>query len=107
MDISISNIIINYFLLHNDLNQLQYIKLKQLINIIRQKFHVTISDDNEMGLILTKQLFNDFLEIDKNKTIYQNNILDYLQELQPIYAWISIGQWQKQQQYYKTIKDFK
>ena len=42
MEISASNIIINYFLLHNDIKTLSYAKLTELIDKIQTAFHVSV-----------------------------------------------------------------
>lgn len=107
MEVSISNVIINYFLLHVDENFLSYEKLQELINLIQQKFHITITDNDKNGIISVQRLCSDFLNIDQQMNLTQENILDYLEELQPIYQWVSFKQWKYSPQYYDVIRKFK
>ena len=106
MEISVSNVVINYFLLHNDNQLLPYAKLQELIKGIEQNFNVIITDNDKHGLTTVQQLCSDFLNIDDNYNLIQENILNYLEELQPIYEWFSFRQWERSQQYYEFIKNF-
>ena len=106
MEISISNVIINYFLLHADVNVLSFEKLQCLVNKLQQHFNIIITDNDKNGIFIVQQLCQDFLSIDDEHNIIQNNILDYLDNLQPIYEWFSFRQWDRSQQYYEIIKNF-
>lgn len=106
MEISASNIIINYFLLHNDIKTLSYAKLTELIDKIQTAFHVSVVGIQKKDIQTIQHLCSDFIIIDDDGNIYQNNILDYLQELQPVYQWISFRKWKYEQDYYNLIKNF-
>lgn len=106
MEIAASNIIINYFLLHNDVKCLTFDKLNNLINQISDTFHVKIVDANKKELKMFVQLCSDFLYMDNDCNIYQKNILDYLEEIEPIYEWFSFVNWKHDQEYYNLIRKF-
>lgn len=106
MEVSVSNVIINYFLLHTDIDILKYSDLQALIKQLQQQFNIIIVDNDIKGINIVQQLCSDFLQIDAEYNIIQNNILDYLDELQPIYEWFSFREWQKSHQYYALIKKF-
>lgn len=106
MEVSISNVIVNYFLLHTDVNVLTYQKLQELIELLEDKFNIIIVDNDKHGISNIQQLCSDFLSIDEQLNLIQENILNYLEQLQPIYEWYSFREWQYSEQYYLTIKEF-
>ena len=106
MQISISNVIINYFLTHPEVQVLDRITLSSLVNKIQDAFAVRVTDFSYYGLKETVEIFNDFLSLDNDCSIIQKNILDYLDDLEPVYEYLSFNQWNKQYQYYKLIRQF-
>lgn len=106
MQISISNVIINYFLTHSDTNELTYDQLNKLVYKIKDQFCVDVIDHNYQGVLITVNICNDFLTIDNNKTIHQSNILDFLEQLEPVYQHSKFQKWEKEFDYYKLIRQF-
>lgn len=106
MEISIANIIINYFLLHPNEKILKHKDLQEIIKQIQNHFKVDIIDNNVWGLEIIKNLCSDFLIIDEQCNIYQNNISDYMIQLQPIHEWLSFGIWKRSQEYYTLIENY-
>lgn len=106
MQISISNVIINYFLTHPEVQVLDQNTLSSLVNKIQETFDVRVADFSQYGLKKTIEIFNDFLSIDNDSSIIQKNILNYLDSLEPVYEYLSFNQWNKQYQYYKLIRQF-
>lgn len=73
---------------------------------IKQKFSVNIIDcsvDEIKNMIV---VFSDFLSIDENLTIYQNNILEYLDQLQPVCQRFGSQHWENEYIYYDYIRNF-
>lgn len=105
MNLSISNVIINYFLLHEDIKLLKNEDLIKLSNEIENKFKVKISFSKE-DIKLTVGLCEDFLSIDDNYNISQDGISKYLDTLEPVYQWFGIHDWDQTQEYYNFLKKY-
>lgn len=105
MNLSISNVIINYFLLHEDVKVIKNEDLIKLSNEIENKFNVKINFSKE-DIKLTVDLCEDFLEVDENCNIKQDGITKYLDTLEPVYQWFGVHDWDRTQEYYNFLKKY-
>ena len=107
MDVSVYNIVVNYFLINPQKKSLSYQQLKLLIDGVKKNLCVNIVDQTVDDIKNMVIVFSDFLSIDSNLTIYQHDILQYLDELQPVCQRFGEQKWENQYNYYNYIRQFK
>lgn len=105
MNLSISNVIINYFLLHEETKRLNLSELNKISSELEKTFDVKINSSKE-EIRLVVDLCEDFLQIDEDGNILQDGITDYLDSLEPVCEWFGVGDWEKAQDYYSFLKNF-
>lgn len=105
MNLSVTNIIINYFLLHEDVHIIKNKDLEKLSKEIENNFNVKVNVSKE-DIRLFVNLCEDFLHFDQDENICQDGITNYLESLEPVCEWFGISDWKYSQKYYNFLKNY-